>query len=129
MDVGRAQGEKNEERGPNDAGEYWRCTLIESRTRLRVGRGIGQNETEAAVDLWEQVKPRAAHQDRPPPVLSDGWGGHREALLEVYGQVPTYGGRGRPPTRKQPDDTWRYTQMVKQRDAQGHLVGVDIRII
>jgi transposase-like protein len=29
-------------------------------------------------------------------------GGHREALLGVYGQVPTYQGQGRPPTHKQP---------------------------
>jgi hypothetical protein len=32
--------------------------------------------------------------------LSDGWGGHREALVQVYWQVPEYGGRGRPPTMR-----------------------------
>jgi hypothetical protein len=81
------------------------------------------------VDLWEHVKQRTAHQDSPPPLLSDGWGGHREALVEVYGHVPVYTGRGRPPTRKQPSDEWHYAQMVKQRDSQGYLLGVDIRII
>ena len=81
------------------------------------------------MELWEQVKQRDAHRDSPPPVLSDGWGGHREALLEVYGQVPVYTGRGRPPTRKQPSEEWHYSQMVKQHDAQGHFLGVDIRII
>jgi len=96
---------------------------------LRVGRGIGQNETQAAIELWQQVKQRDAHADHPPPVLSDGWGGHREALVQVYGQVPEYQGRGRPPTRKQPLDGWHYTQMVKQRDAKGNLIGVDIRVI
>jgi hypothetical protein len=112
-----------------DKGEYWRCTAIEPETRLRVGRGIAPTETQAAVALWTQVKARTAHQYRPPPVLSDGWGGHREALVEVYGQVPPYKGRGRPPTRKQPGDGWHYTQMVKQRDDEGHLIGVDIRVI
>src|SRR5512142_3227831 len=97
-----ARSQKNDERVPDDDGEYWRCTLLETATRLRVGREIGQNETEAAKALWEQVKQRTAHQDSPPPFVSDGWGGHREALLEVYGQVPPYQGRGRPPTRKQP---------------------------
>ena len=96
---------------------------------MRVGRGFGQNETEAAVALWEQVKQRKAHQNTPPPFLSDGWGGHREALLRVYGHVPTYTGRGRPPTCKRPSDEWHYTQMVKQRDARGHLLGIDIRVI
>jgi len=96
---------------------------------LRVGRGIGQSETHAAIDLWQQVKQRDAHANHPPPVLSDGWGGHREALVQVYGKVPEYSGRGRPPTRKQPVDGWHYTQMVKQRDEKGNLIGVDIRVI
>lgn len=61
--------------------------------------------------------------------MSDGWGGHREALVQVYGQVPEYQGRGRPPTRKQPLEGWHYTQMVKQRDATGNLSGIDIRVI
>ncbi len=79
--------------------------------------------------LWQQVKARAAHQASPPPVLSDGWGGHREALLEVYGQVPPYKGRGRRPSRKQPAADWHYAQMVKQRDATGNRTGIDVRVI
>lgn len=96
---------------------------------MRVGRGIGQTETQAAIQLWQQVKQRQAHADAPPPVLSDGWGGHREALVQVYGKVPEYSGRGRPPTRKRPVDGWHHTQMVKQRDPKGNLIGVDIRVI
>jgi len=112
-----------------DVGEYWRCTAIEPDTRLRVGRGIAPTETQAAVERWTQVKQREAHRHSPPSVLSDGWGGHREALVQVYGQVPAYCGRGRPPTRKQPGDDWHYTQMVKQRDAKGNLIGVEVRVI
>ena len=96
---------------------------------MRVGRGLGQTETQAAIDLWRQVKQRDAHADYPPPILSDGWGGHREALVEVYGKVPDYNGRGRPPSRKQAVEGWHYTQMVKQRDEKGNLIGVDIRVI
>jgi len=96
---------------------------------LRVGRGIGQTETEAAIELWQQVKGRHAHRHHPPPVLSDGWGGHREALVEVYGRVPDYRGRGRPPTLKRSQVGWHYTQMVKQRDAKGHLMGLKVRVI
>lgn len=129
MDVCLAQAGKKERIAADEAGEYWRCTAIEPKTRLRVGRGIGQTETQAAIALWTQVKQSEAHTHRPPPVLSDGWGGHREALVEVYGQIPLYKGRGRPPTRKQPLDGWQYTQMVKQRDDQGHLTGVEVRVI
>lgn len=96
---------------------------------MRVGRGIAQTETDAAIELWQQIQHRDAHRSSPPPVLSDGWGGHREALIEVYGQVPEYRGRGRPPTRKQPVEGWHYTQMVKQRDAKGSLIGVAVRVV
>ena len=112
-----------------EQGEYWRCTAIEPQTRLRVGRGLGATETEGAIQLWQQVKQRRAHQHCPPPTLSDGWGGHREALLEVYGQVPPYKGRGRRPTCKAPSPDWHYTQMVKQRDAKGNYCGVKIRVV
>jgi len=113
----------------DEAGEYWRCTLIEPETRLRVGRGIGPTETQAAIELWQQVQQRAAHRDSPPPLLSDGWGGHREAIVQVYGKLPRYKGRGRPPTRKQPGQDWHYTQMVKQRDEKGHWTGVEVRVV
>lgn len=129
MDVCRAQAGKKDRIAADEPGEYWRCTLIEPHTRLRVGRGIGQNETQAAIELWQQVKRRAAHRHRPPPLLSDGWGGHREALVQVYGQAPPYKGRGRRPTHKQPGADWHYTQMVKQRDQNGKVTGVEIRLI
>jgi hypothetical protein len=129
MDVCGAEARKKERIAGDEPGEYWRCTLIESRTRLRVGRGIAQTETDAAIALWQQVKQRKAHHTSPPPLLSDGWGGHREALVQVYGTVPTYKGRGRPPTRKRPGKGWHYTQMVKQRDAKGKLLGVFVRVV
>jgi hypothetical protein len=118
---------KNEVREPDDKGEYWRCTLIEVETRLRVGRGIGQNETEAAIQLWRGVR-RVTGMAIPPPLVSDGWGGHREALVEVFGQVPAYRGHGRPPSKKHPQADWLYLQMVKQRD-HGRVIDTQARLI
>jgi hypothetical protein len=70
-----------------------------------------------------------SHSDRPPALASDGWGGVREALVEVYGHVPPKKpGPGRPPTRKQPGGQWQYLQMVKQRE-RGRVVGVEARVI
>jgi hypothetical protein len=66
--------------------------------------------------------------DQPPGLVSDGWGGHREALVEVYGQVPPYQGRGRPPTKKRPQPDWEYLQVVKQRE-KGRVMGTETRII
>ena len=101
--------------------------MIEVETRLRVGRGIGKTETQASIELLQQLK-RRGHPDVPPPLVSDGWGGHREALIEVYGEVPEYSGHGRPPSLKQPGETWQYLQMVKLRE-NGRVIGMEPRVI
>lgn len=75
-----------------------------------------------------QTLKRRGHPDAPPPTVSDGWGGIREAMVEVYGQVPEYSGVGRPPTRKRPQDGWQYLQVIKQRD-NGRVVGIRLRVI
>jgi hypothetical protein len=101
--------------------------MIELGTRLRVARGIGKTETEASKEVFQTLK-RRGHPIAPPPTVSDGWGGIREAMVEVYGKVPEYSGRGRPPTKKQPQDGWQYLQMVKQRE-NGRVVGIRLRVI
>ena len=100
---------------------------MEVGTRLRVGRGIAKSETEASHIALTLLKTRSQCAS-PPDLVSDGWGGHREALLEVYGHVPAYSGRGRPPTVKQPHADWHYLQVVKQR-AQGRIVATEPRVI
>ena len=60
--------------------------------------------------------------------ISDGWGGIDDAMVEVYGKVPEYEGRGRPPTKKQPQPGWQYVQMVKQR-RNGRVIGTKLRVI
>ena len=97
-------------------------------SRLRVARGIAKNETQASVEVFRTLK-RRGHPDSPPPLISDGWCGIDEAMVEVYGCVPEYSGRGRPPTRKKPGEGWMYLQMVKQRDERGHFQGTELRVI
>ena len=72
---------------------------------------------------------RRGHPEGPPPLISDGWGGITEAMVAVYGVIPEYGGRGRPPTRKQPGQDWQYLQMVKQRDEHGRFIGCKLKVI
>ena len=108
-------------------GEFWRCTLIESETRLRAARGIAKTETQAAIEAFERLK-RRAHGHRRPPLVSDGWGGYDEAMVEVWGKVPEYGGRGRPPTNKKPQAGWRHLQVVKQRE-NGRVIGVEAKVL
>lgn len=99
-------------------------------SRLRIARAIGKREEEVAVDLMSQVKRREVHdeQGRPPPFASDGLPHYREALVEVYGKVPPYQGRGRPPTVKRPPEELRYGQIVKQRRG-GRIAEIEERIV
>jgi hypothetical protein len=101
--------------------------LIESDSRLRAGRGLAKNETQAAVEAFEQLKGRG-HRHSPPPLVSDGWGGYDEAMVEVWGKVPEYKGRGRPPTKKRPGAGWQHLQLVKQRE-NARVIGVKAKTI
>jgi hypothetical protein len=111
----------------DESGQFWRSTMLDMDTRLRVARGIAKTETEASIQVFQTLK-RRGHPDRPPPTISDGWGGIDDAMVQVYGQVPEYQGLGRPPTRKQPVPGWQYVQMIKQRE-NGRVVGIRIRVV
>lgn len=101
--------------------------MIDMDNRLRVARGIAKTETEASIEVFQTLQ-RRGHPDAPPPTISDGWGGIDDAMVEVYGIVPEYKGRGRPPTLKRPQPGWQYLQMVKQRK-NGRVVGIKLRVI
>jgi hypothetical protein len=94
---------------------------------LRVARGIAKDETQASAKVFETLK-RRGHPDAPPPLISDGWGGIDEAMVSVYGQVPEYSGRGRPPTRKRPQPGWQYLQTIKRRP-NGRVIGNHLKVI
>lgn len=102
--------------------------MIDRDTRLRVARGMAKTETAASQIVFETLKHQRGHPDKPPPTVSDGWGGIREAMVAIYGQVPAYSGAGRPPTHKQPGDDWQYLQVVKHRE-NGRVRGTELRVI
>jgi hypothetical protein len=96
-------------------------------TRLRVGRAIGKDESEVARELMAQLKARG-HPDAPPAIATDGQGSYREAMVETWGQLPGYSGRGRPPTRKQARPDCHYLQVVKHRSGS-RLIGITIKVV
>jgi len=128
----KRKGQKNaesEERAPEEqTGEFMRSTMIDVDSRLRVATAVEQNETIASQRVFETLKSRG-HPEAPPPTLTDGWGGIDNAMVNVYGLVPEYGGHGRPPTMKQPGDGWLYLQMVKQYDDRGHFIGSKLKAV
>jgi hypothetical protein len=111
-----------------ESGQFWRSTILDMDSRLRVARGIAKNETLASIEVFKTLK-RRGHPHGPPPTISDGWGGIDDAMIEVYGVVPEYSGRGRPPTRKRARPGWLYLQMVKQRDERGRMKGIKLRVV
>lgn len=102
--------------------------MLDMDSRLRVACAIEKDETQASIGVFQILK-RRGHPEGPPPTISDGWGGIDEAMIEVYGLVPEYSGRGRPPTRKKAGADWLYLQMVKQRDDHGHFAGTKLKAI
>ena len=96
-------------------------------SRLRVGRAIGKTEEEVAHELMAQLKDRG-HPDQPPAMATDGKGDYRTALVETWGQVPSYQGRGRPPTQKQPQPEWQYVQVIKERSGS-RVTAVHIQVV
>ena len=111
-----------------ESGQFMRSTMLDMDSRLRVARAIEKDETQASIGVF-QILQRRGHPEGPPPTISDGWGGIGEAMIEVYGMVPQYRGRGRPPTRKKPGGDWLYLQMVKQRDGTGRFAGTKLKAI
>ena len=95
--------------------------MIDIDSRLRVGRGIAKTETEASEEVFRTLQQSRGHPDKPPPTISDGWGGIREAMVQVWGKVPEYKGRGRPPEKKRSQDGWKYLQVIKERDEKDRM--------
>ena len=101
--------------------------MIDTKTRLRVGRAIEKTEEEVAQELMKQVRSYAPDAG-PPALATDGKGAYREAMLETWGKVPEYGGRGAPPKLPKPGEDWYYVQIIKKRKGR-KLESVRIKII
>lgn len=92
-----------------------------------MGRAIGKNEEEVAMAMMSQIRDRCNPQE-PPAIASDGNDSYPEAMLETWGKLPDYSGRGRPPTRKQPQKEWKCLQVTKHRSG-GRLIGITYRVV
>lgn len=77
--------------------------------------------------MFERRK-RRGHPEGPPPWVSEESGEIQEAMVEVYGKAPRYGGRGRPPRKKRAQEGWRSLQVVKEWEG-GKVVGTFLRVV
>ncbi len=77
--------------------------------------------------LMAQLK-SCGNPDNPPAIATDGNDSYAEAMLQTWGKVPDYSGRGRPPNKKQPEPDWKCIQVIKHRSS-GRLTGVTYKVI
>lgn len=127
MVVCRTEGRKRGRLEEAERGEFWSGVAVDMESKLRVGRAITKTEEEAAPILMEKIK-RHAPEEGPPALATDGNGAYREALLETWGKIPEYSGRGRPPTALQPGENWHYLQIIKEKRGS-KLAGVRVKVI
>jgi hypothetical protein len=92
-----------------------------------VARAIGKNEEEVAVVMMSQIRDRY-NPIEPPAISSDGNDSYPEAMLEIWGKLPEYTGRGRPPTHKQPQPIWKCLQVIKHRSGS-RLIGITHKVV
>lgn len=130
MDCGLTCATKAKKSYPetDESGTFWISTILDMDSRLRVAHGIDKDETQATENAFRVLQQRG-HPEAPPPLISDGWGGIDDALINVYGRVPEYSGKGRPPTRPKPARDWLYMQMIKHRDEHGHLLNIELKAV
>jgi len=80
-----------------------------------------------AAIMMSQIRDRNNPKE-PPAISSDGNDSYPEAMLDTWGKLPDYSGRGRPPTRKQPQPEWKCLQVTKHRSG-GRLIGITYRVV
>ena len=110
----------------------WRC--IKRDTKVRVASFVGKNDEESAKGLLNKVKERMAKPDDPlyagqgdPLLASDGDLSIPPAMLAVFGkevEEPVHRGPKWKYPRREPDENVIFVRAIKQRDANGRLLGI-----
>ncbi|MCB9419997.1 MAG: hypothetical protein H6667_09345 [Ardenticatenaceae bacterium] len=80
---GGAPGEKGLSRQKNKKGQFWRATMIDSDTQLRVASSIAKIRNRKSVARLYSQCSTAGVILTSREAISDGWGGI-EAMVEVY---------------------------------------------
>ncbi len=79
------------------------------------------------MSMMSQIRDRSNPID-PPAIATDGNDSYPEAMVKTWGKARSYSGRGRPPTRKQPQPGWKCIQVIKHRSG-GRLIGITHKVV
>lgn len=61
--------------------------MLDVDNRLRMTHGIGKDETEANLKVFQDLQQRG-HPEVPPPLISDGWDGIDKEMLLFTEEFP-----------------------------------------
>ena len=121
------KGKFSEHPETNETGIFWVIVVLEKASRLRLFSIISKSEDEAAYEVMLKLKTDFG-LDKPPMIATDGKDAYAKAILDVWGIIPEYSGKGRPPQKKIPGDDWKCLQVVKTRE-RGEIVDVKINVV
>ena len=111
----KTRAKKNKHEETETTGTFWRVTILEKATRLRVVRSIDKKEGDATVKALSLLAQRNG-MSTPPPLASDGHNGCGEAMKEVWGQLPGYKGFGPRPKHKVALQGWQHLKIIKNKE-------------
>ncbi len=124
--------EKNvSDNDPEDCGDVYTLTAINTKTRLFISHHEGDRSTEAAIKLFKDVERRRSIHSPIPVFTSDNWDSFEEGLANVYGylETPHYSGMGRKPLPILiPYPSLKYAQVCKQKE-KGRVIEILQRIV
>ncbi len=108
------KGKKSGHIETEKTGTFWRVTVLETETRLRVASSFNKNEQDATIEALHVLEQRNGMRS-PPPLASDGHNGCGEAMKEIWGKVPQYKGIGPYPKHKAAGQDWQHLKTIKNR--------------
>ena len=82
---------------PDEYGDFYTLTAMESDTKLFISHHEGGRSTDDATGLFTDLESRCSNSSPIPLFTSDDWDPFKSGLLNVYGNLeqPPYCGIGR----------------------------------
>jgi hypothetical protein len=116
---------------PDEYGDFYSLTAMESDTKLFISHHEGGRSTDDATELFNDLESKRSNTSPIPMFTSDDWDPFELGLLNVYGSLeqPPYCGIGRKPLPiLVPHEDLKYAQVIKTV-AKGQVVEVRQRVV
>ena len=102
---------------PDECGDLYTLTAMESDTKLFISHHEGRRSTDDATELFSDLESKRSNTSPIPLFTSDDWDPFELALLNIYGSLeqPPYCGIGRKPHPVLvPPEDLKYAQVTRK---------------